>query len=213
MPTRTSRRPSDPALDAKARRLSDNLRRLHRLGQQANADRNDLSTDEFAAEHGLNANTMRKARAFARAYSKPELEKLCRLRRPNGLPLYVGYLNCLLSIPDKQVRETMTVRAAREGWLPEDLYAAIRRRYPRRCDHGRPLSISASPMLALKRLEADADRWMRRAALVVQKARTAKLDQHGKLSAREAAEVLNKLAEAAERAAGELQKVFGRRAR
>ncbi len=67
MPTRTSRRPSDPALDAKARRLSDNLRRLHRLGQQANADRNDLSTDEFAAEHGLNANTMRKARAYSLA--------------------------------------------------------------------------------------------------------------------------------------------------
>jgi hypothetical protein len=52
MPARTyrPRRPTDSAAEAKAERMIGNLRRLHQLGSKANADTNELPTDEFAAE-------------------------------------------------------------------------------------------------------------------------------------------------------------------
>lgn len=213
MPTSPSKRHRfDPAIGAKAQRMTDNLRRLHRLGQEANSDPKKLSTDEFAAAHGVNPHTMRKARAFARAYTQRDLDKLCRLRRPSGLPLHVGYLNYLLSIPEKRDREAMAHQAASEGWSAADLYAAIRRKCPqRRCDHGRRMSIPASPTAGLSRLAADADRWLRRSQLVLEKVRTARLDRDGRQIAKEAAEVLERLAAGAEDAARSLRAACGRR--
>jgi len=83
-----------------------NLRRLYELGRQARSDQNSLPIEQFAAAQGLSPHTLRKARAFAREYSPEDLDKLCSLRRPNGLPLHFGYVPYLLSIRDKKARQT-----------------------------------------------------------------------------------------------------------
>ncbi len=78
------------AIDAKAKRMADTLRSHHELGLAALDS--DLSTRLFADAHGMTEHTMRKIKAFAREYSRAELADMCRLRRPNGLPLQWGFM-------------------------------------------------------------------------------------------------------------------------
>ena len=207
MPARTVSRRPNLAAQSKAQRMLANLRRLYDLGRQANSDKNPFSTDQLAATLGMSPHTLRKARAFARTYSPEDLDRLCRMRRPNGLPLHFGYIPYLLSIREKTARQKLARKAAKRGWTAPQLYSAIRRHYPeRRCDHGRRMSIAGGPEAGLERLVADAERWLRLAELVIATVRKARLGREGRQRAREAAEALRRLASEAEAAAREIEK-------
>ena len=74
------------------------------------------------------------------------------------------------------------------------------------------MTVAVSPEIGLVRLVADANRWLRRAELVLKKVQSAGLDQAGRQAAKEAADVLAKLVKAAGQAATELRKATRRSA-
>ena len=90
----------DPAvIEAKARRIIALLRKYHALGQPSKSKPKPMV--DVAKAHRIGVYTAYKARAFATAYSKRELEALCRLRRPDGLPLSWAYVPYLLTVKDR----------------------------------------------------------------------------------------------------------------
>jgi hypothetical protein len=139
-------RPS--VIKAKAKRIIDKLKDYHHLGQlndrQTPESTFDLavkqSTVDLAVKKGIGINTAFKARAFARHYTQRELEALCRLRRPDGLPLNWAYVPYLLTVKDKRQRAQFEKQAAKIGWTAPELYAEIRRKLPtqRKPGGGRP---------------------------------------------------------------------------
>ena len=57
----------------------------------------DTSTRDFPESRGLSEYSMRKLKAFLRYNYQRELDQLGGLRRPNGLPQYLGYVGYLLA--------------------------------------------------------------------------------------------------------------------
>ena len=163
VPATTSR-----AQEAKAQRMIAKLRTYHSLGLRANQSTGDRTTRQFGEQHKLNIETMRKARAFARLYSKREFNELCSLRRPNGLPLQWGHVTFLLTVVDKPLRTDLQRRAAEEGWTAPELYSDIRRRQsggPRR-QGGRPVKVPATPTACLRQILTEGGPWLRRCQIM-----------------------------------------------
>lgn len=162
----------DPAIEAKARRMIDNIRRFYRLGQRANLQEKDLSTAEFAAANGVNIYTMRTARRFAREYDEQALDELCSVRRPNGLPLHWGRAHYLLTSP-RGKRRSFAKKAAKEGWGAQQLRVAIqaecRRGGHKKRSGGRRMKEPVSAEAGVLQLIADSELWCRRAELAQQK--------------------------------------------
>lgn len=163
MPARRRRLSSNsartPAVVAKAKRMAERLLGHYRLGQTANRQ-SKLSTVEFAAKHGLNENTMRKIRAFAREYSEAELDEICRQTRPNGLPLHWGYVPTLLSVQSKggkSARQKFQRLAIKHGWTVPKLREAIRERYGGKGGHGRALKPPTDLRAGIRQVVADAE--------------------------------------------------------
>jgi hypothetical protein len=180
---RSSRRTessTDPALAAKAQRLTTKLGEYHDVGRKANAS--GLSTVELAAKYSLTVSTMRKAREFAREYSKSDLARLCQLRRGesgDGLPLHWGHLQYLLTAKKKD-RARFERQACENGWTAQQLYAAIRSRRrdskPRR-GGGRPVRPPSSYLGCAQRLLLDGKPWVRRADAMLKKFPAAKASE------------------------------------
>ena len=143
------------AIDAKAKRMADTLRSHHQLGLAALDS--DLSTRQFADDRGLNEHTMRRFKALARVYTQDELDELCRLRRPNGLPLQWGYVPHLLIIADKKERQAMQRRAIEQGWTAPQLARAVSKRYRTESAHGRPMKEPVTAKAGLEQLMAEAE--------------------------------------------------------
>src|SRR4051794_8282660 len=86
------RRP-DPATEAESR-----LRHLHAVGREAlarfpvGAAFDPETIREISEREGLRLDNVRRARQFARTYSEKELDDLCRLRNPAGMPLSWGHV-------------------------------------------------------------------------------------------------------------------------
>lgn len=163
---------SDPAIEAKARRMIDNIYRFYRLGQRANLQKKDLSTAEFAAANGVNVYTMRVVRRFAREYDEQALDELCSLRRPNGLPLHWGHAHYLLALPSEK-RRRFAKKAAKEGWVAPQLRVAVQAECRRGGDknktHGRRMKEPVSAEAGLLQLIADSGLWCRRADIARRK--------------------------------------------
>jgi hypothetical protein len=90
---------------------------------------------------------MRKMKAFARRYTRRELDALCEGRRPNGLPLHWGYIPVLLAIEgrhNKAEREKFQELAIVKGWTVPELCRQVRRRLGVK-GHGRNPTFSGSP--------------------------------------------------------------------
>jgi hypothetical protein len=105
------------------------IREAHRLGKVIiDARDQKAKIKELMEQHGLCASTVQKWRLFHEQYSKEELEELCALRRPNGLPLHWGYLPYLLTVHDKRARARIQAEAADKGWPEAVMYAAIKER-------------------------------------------------------------------------------------
>jgi hypothetical protein len=156
---------STPATEAKAERMVNRLRDRYQIGRKAN--RSKLTTSEFSGEHGLSEHTVRKLKRFATEYSVDELEALCQLRRPNGLPFHVGYVGYLLVINDKVERKKIQKQAAAEGWSAQTLAARIPSKYRRSTGgHGRPMQRPTSLSEGLSQIAEEAGRLSRRSEVL-----------------------------------------------
>jgi hypothetical protein len=121
----------------------------------------------IARTDGINDDSLRKARAFAREYDAAALDELCELRRPNGLPLHWGYIPYLLVAGSEARRKTLQRLAAKQGWTPSQLHAEIRRRRPNPVVRvGRPVKKPGSRREALEQLVASARLWLKRRELM-----------------------------------------------
>jgi len=63
-----------------------------------------------AEREGLRLDNMQRARQFARSYSEKELDELCWLRTPGGMPLGWGHVRRLVSLPNKAKRSALQRR-------------------------------------------------------------------------------------------------------
>ena len=118
------------------RRAIKEIRDYYQLGLNVlEADRENPNRQTYskgvsmkiAAKIGKSRDYVDKARQFASKYTEEQLEELCSLRRPDGLPIGRRHLVALLSIKDKRHRKRLQRKAADEGWgtrrLGEDITA------------------------------------------------------------------------------------------
>jgi hypothetical protein len=108
-----------------ARQAVKELRNYYQLGLEVlDADRKNPNkrtyskhvSQDFADRLGVGRDYVDKARQFASSYTEAQLEELCSLRRPDGLPLGRRHAVALLSVKDKRQRRSLQRRAAEEGW-------------------------------------------------------------------------------------------------
>lgn len=185
---RTKRRPIEAespevrakqsALQAKAARIEQRVRDHHAMGQLANdaqSERN-ISTTDFAAKHGIDPGTLRRSKQFAELYSAKagtgdkgmsELDEVCNLRRPNGLPLHWGFLPYLMTVKDTKKRRQIAAKAAAQGWSPARLHAEIRQLEGRSKGHGRKVELPTTPMEGLLNILREGRLWLARSKRLI----------------------------------------------
>ena len=167
------------------------LQKLYAIGRAANLAQktHKRSTGTFAKARGLSEDTVRKLKKFANVYrdrsvkpagkEKPkdrrkrlkgweetELDDLCRLRRPSGLPLHFGHVPSLLSIRNAIQRVKAATLAAKNGWSQAQLESYVRTRAQRPPGHGRRLKSPPIGKSGLQFIVRDAERLVRRIELV-----------------------------------------------
>ena len=206
----------------RARLMEDKLRRDYAIGKEAVAaaeSKEKISTRQYAESRGLSEHTVRKLKAFARAYNKRELDQLCELRRPNGLPLHWGYVVYLLAADSaateagkqgKKERERMAKLAAKKNWTAPELYAAIRQEFVRKAGHGRSMILSDDLETAVRKVIDEGRMWLRRWKLLGEKLASTSTDRR-KSAERELQAFWNEVNTAAQ-VAHRLRKVNRRRA-
>ena len=146
------------------------LRAYHALGRKVLARIKDGPLDaatlrELHEETGHGFDNLRKARVFARIYTEGQLDELCSLRTPRGMPLPWRYVQQLLMVPSGEVRDALQRKAAERGWGLEELAAAIpgkARRRQTRSDGGRPFLRPRTVADGLRRIVRHGDEWLRR---------------------------------------------------
>ena len=119
----------DKAAEAEAQ-----LRAYHALGIMIGArvkeGRLDAETvRKLGEESGHGADNMRKSRVFAAKYTANQLDELCKLRTPVGMPLPWRHVRQLLMLTPGEGRDSLQRKAAERGWSLEDLVAAIPKKY------------------------------------------------------------------------------------
>jgi transcriptional regulator with XRE-family HTH domain len=134
MAKRTRRRPAvapkSKEESTQVRQALKQLRDYYQLGLKVlEADRKNpiklmysrgVSMD-FAKRLGVSRDYVDKARQFASKYTEEQLDVLCALRRPDGMPLGRKHVVYLLSVKDKRQRARLQRRAAEEGWATRRL--------------------------------------------------------------------------------------------
>lgn len=206
----------DSALEAKAEAMIAKVWSHYRRGEEANAAQQKESKfpKEFAAEQRVNLSTLRWEKRFATRYTKRQVEALCRLRRPNGLPLHWGHVMYLLGVDDKVQRRELERQAAGHGWAAPELNDAIpdEFRHKTQPGHGRPLRKPRSPAAGLRQLRSEADVLGRRARHVLRVVTPVAehgLDRELRKQVQATADQLDELVKSARDAAGQLWAMLG----
>ncbi len=221
------RKPESP-VDAATTRVAEGrisiLRSYYQLGERAlgrgsGGGRLDpVPIAALAAEAGVQADTIRKAKDFARMYARPEMEALTRLRDRRGLPLTWCHVRQLLPLTHRAERCELQSRAAEEGWSVRELRARVQARLGGKQSSG--AKTFAKPKTsedALRRLVELSESWLRYYEEVVDAADTGLLCRlsempsdgpgHERLDPEGTDEkTLRKLGRAAEKVAGRLRK-------
>ena len=146
------------------------LRAYHALGRKVLARIKDGQLDaatlrELHEETGHGFDNLRKARVFARVYTEGQLDELCALRTPRGMPLPWRHVQQLLKLPPGEGRDALQRKAAERGWGLEELAAAIPgkvRRRQTRSEGGRPFLRPRTVADGLRRIVRHGDEWLRR---------------------------------------------------
>lgn len=127
-----------------------------------------------AEKHGLNPDTVRKARQFAdpeHGYTVAEVNALCRSIRGvqnelDGAVFGRTHLIRLLSVPKKE-RGKVQQSAIENGWSTAELEAHIATRFGSRRDGGRKRRVPADVFGVLVQVESLCESWRRWAEAVV----------------------------------------------
>ena len=161
MPPTPRRSQPTPAVERRAQAIADRLRKNHAIGEASLASR--LPTAEFAAKKGLSIFSIYKARVFAEAYSPDDLNRLCKLRRADGLALTFGHVN-ILTIIRKSDRPAFERKIANHNWTPARAHAEVKARYHqnRRLWGGRPVKLPADPEDVMHQIVESATAWTRK---------------------------------------------------
>lgn len=145
-----------------------NLRYYHQLGHvllEVQADP-DMYTPQAMRqiERALPtyARVLRKAKAFARDYTKGALDALIKLKNPdNGFQLHWGHVSSLLSIASEASREDWALRAVNKMWDPPALHAAIRKKHGDNGNGGgRPHKIPATVHAQIRQIKEFTRNWV-----------------------------------------------------
>ncbi len=156
------------------------VRAFHELGRslpakESHKDGYGQGTVAVEAEkHGLNPDTVRKARHFAdpvRGYTAAEVNALCRTIREvqeeqDGAVFGRTHLIRLLSVPKKQRAKVQTL-AIENGWSTAELEVHIASRFGSRRDGGRKRRVPSDLPGVLVQLEGLCEGWRRWAEVVV----------------------------------------------
>ncbi len=220
--------PIDPATAKVAEGRISILRSYYQLGERALGTGPGVSRlkpvpiDELAAEAGVKADTIRKARDFARLYTRREMEALTELRDPQGRPLTWCHVRQLLPLTHRAERAELQSRAAAEGWSVRELRARVQARLGGKQSSGaKSFAKPRSSEDALRRLVELSESWLHYFEEVVAAAGTGllarlseepsdgpggePLDPEG-----EAAKTLRELGRAAGKVAGRLSQATAR---
>lgn len=213
-PQKRPQTPHDPAVQRKADEMIAKLREYHRLGQECNLLPTRKERREFADQQAISQTTIRKLRSFAREYTAKELDELCRLRKPDGMPFHSGYIPYFLCVHRKTERQRIQRKAAEAGWTAPEVHVAIQQiRGGRRGGGGRPMKKPATAEAGLARITADGRLWVRRCELVLAALKTGKPGGDLRSSAEEAVLALRAVEKTARSMAKELGTMLGPRSR
>jgi len=152
--------PIDEAKKRQIKKMTDRVREMYRLGIKANTNR--LSTTRFAESNTYPPRVVRQAKQFAEKYSEDQVEWLCGLRRPNGLPLHFKHIIFLLTLDSAKDRRKWAAAAAKHGWSAPTLHQQIKATLKRSTGHGRSVVVPTSRIEALSQLKRDGDLWAKR---------------------------------------------------
>lgn len=211
-PRKRPQTPHDPAVQRKADEMIAKLREYHRLGQECNLLPTRKERREFADQQAISQTTIRKVRSFAREYTAKELDELCRLRKPDGMPFHFGYIPYFLCAHAKKDRQKIQRQAAKNGWTAPEVHVAIQQMHGgRRGGGGRPMKKPATAEAGLARITADGRLWARRCELVLAALKTVKPDGDLRGSAEEAVLALRAVEKTARSMVKELETMPGLR--
>jgi hypothetical protein len=194
---------------AKVERILDKVQRFYELGEQSFALPKS-GRRQFDEEVEVDANRMRRARGFAKAYGKGGLRRFLSLRKPDGLPLHVGYIPHLLTVEDAKERRELEDAVVEHGWTVPDLIAEIRWRHPVRPKaHGRRIKPPVSAEAGIQQVVTTGILWMNRSDVVIGMVRQIK--PRAKVDERllDAATQFERLGKKALDAAKELRRIAG----
>src|SRR4051794_36246836 len=116
-------------------------------------------------ETGHGADNIRKARVFAARYTTGQLDELCQLRTPEGMPLAWRHVRQLLMLPPGEERDAVQRKAAEGRWSLEELTAKIPRKVrlkQSRREGGRAFRGPRTLADGLRRIKRHGDDWLRR---------------------------------------------------
>ncbi len=149
------------------------LREFHKLGRQVLAAERKCtprgqgryhygSVSQIEERTGRSRTYVHCSRKFAALYpTEKDLNWICSLGPKSGKSLTTKHVLRLITVPDRQQRNTLARRCAAEGWSVERLSLAIRSIRPSQAGSGRRPPRPHDVQEALAALEQMAVRWTR----------------------------------------------------
>jgi hypothetical protein len=91
------------SVQVKIRRILDKVQQFYEMGEKS-VDLAPGARRKFDENSPIGPERMRRARCFAKEYNETALKRFMGHRKPNGLPLHVGYIPYLLTVKTVESR-------------------------------------------------------------------------------------------------------------
>jgi hypothetical protein len=162
----TGRKPRrDKATEAEAELHAYHVLGLKVISRVKDGRLDAQTAQELIAETGYGADTIRKTCVLAVRYSARQLDELCQLRTPAGMPLCWRHVRQLLMLPAGEARDAFQRKVAERGWDLEELIAAVPEKVRRtrlRRDGGRAFRRPKTRSAALEQIQRYGEAWLQR---------------------------------------------------
>lgn len=139
------------------------IRKFREIGRQSLKEFPDRfpqgNAEKAASDAGMNSDRLRKARVFAREFSKQELIRLCREIETGGVPVGVQHVVRLLRLPANR-RWKFLRQTIERKWSCQQLTTAIQQATGRRPRTGRMPTVRDGPE-AVQKLLRHCEEWTR----------------------------------------------------